>query len=232
MPLSLGPLWSFLFPARCLGCGVRDEVVCPACQATIVPLPRGICLRCARPEPGGTFCRPCLGRPSALATLVAATSYQGIVRQALLELKFHQRRYLAPFLASLLARAVAAHRVQADVLVPVPLSPKRQRQRGYNQSALLAAELLRLDPLGGAELRPEVLWRQRETRPQVGRGAPERVANVQGAFACATPDLVAGRRVAVLDDVCTTGATLEACATALRLAGATRVTGLVVARDL
>src|SRR5579884_714225 len=214
MPLSLGPLWSFLFPARCLGCGVRDEVVCPACQATIVPLPRGICLRCARPEPGGTFCRPCLGRPSALATLVAATSYQGIVRQALLE------------------RAVAAHRVQADVLVPVPLSPKRQRQRGYNQSALLAAELLRLDPLGGAELRPEVLWRQRETRPQVGRGAPERVANVQGAFACATPDLVAGRRVAVLDDVCTTEATLEACATALRLAGATRVTGLVVARNL
>ena len=112
-------------------------------------------------------------------------------------------------------------------MVPVPLARGRRRERGFNQSELIAerlAEALEL-PLVTAALE-----RVRETRPQVGRSAAERRENVRGAFACPDGGLVADRRVIVIDDVATTGATLRACAEPLKAAGAARVFGLVVAR--
>jgi ComF family protein len=163
---------------------------------------------------------------------VAAAPYQGVVRRAVHELKFRQGRYLVPFLADLMAEAVRERPLHADLLVPVPLSADRQRRRGYNQAELLAGALLARAPLGGAALEPSALTRPRPTRPQFALDARERRANVPGAIACPRPELVRGGRVALLDDVCTTGATLAACAEALRAAGASRVMAIVAARDL
>jgi ComF family protein len=144
-------------------------------------------------------------------------------------LKYQQERHLATPLAALLLDCLAARPLAVDVLVPVPLDPARGRERGYNQAALLAAPVAKA--LGLPAL-PDVLQRTRPTRPQVGLNAGERRANVRGAFACGNPSAVAGRRVLLVDDVMTTGATLEACADALTAAGAAQVYGLVVARDL
>lgn len=116
-----------------------------------------------------------------------------------------------------------------DAVLPVPLDAQRRHARGYNQAALLAA------PVAAAQsVSLETAWlqRTRPTRPQVGLRARERRANVRGAFACPRPEAVRGQRLLVVDDVMTTGATLEACAEALVAAGAIGVWGLVVARDL
>src|SRR5205823_1833243 len=124
---------------------------------------------------------------------------------------------------------LAARPLAVDALVPVPLDAARVRERGYNQAALLAA------PVAAAldvPLAPTWLRRTRPTRPQVGLSARERRVNVRGAFTCPEPAAVAGQRVLVVDDVMTTGATLEACAEALVAAGAAGVWGLIVARDL
>jgi ComF family protein len=228
----LDALWRLVFPARCLGCGRRDQVLCPGCRATITPLAAAVCPCCASPERLGAPCRRCRARPGALDALVAATSYQGVVRQAILKLKFGQAHYLAPVLVEILVETLDRRPLAADVLVPVPLSRQRQRERGYNQAALLAVELLRRHALGGAALEAGVLERVRHTPPQVRLRAPERRRNVREAFACPRPEVVNRQRVLLLDDVSTTGATLEACAAALKAAGASRVMALVVAKDL
>lgn len=159
----------------------------------------------------------------------ASCSYTGTAGQAVRRLKYHQERYLAEPLAALLVEVLRARPLAVDALVPVPLDRSRARERGYNQSALLAA------PVGLALALPvlsSALLRTRATRSQVGLSARARRANVRGAFACAESEVVAGRRLLLVDDVMTTGATLEACAEALVAAGAVGVYGLVVARDL
>ena len=113
------------------------------------------------------------------------------------------------------------------MLVPVPLATGRRRQRGFNQSELIAQCIaVRID----VPVSTSALERIRETPPQVGQGATARRENVAGAFACRDPGVVSGRRIGLVDDVMTTGATLDACAEALKLAGASRVYGIVVAR--
>ena len=142
-------------------------------------------------------------------------------------LKYNDLRALAPVMARLLSDYATANPVEADYLAPVPLHSMRERQRGYNQSRLLAAELgkrLGLPMLEG-------LARQKDSPPQAtSSDAQQRRANVEGAFVYRGPSL-RGRRVLLVDDVTTTGATLEACAVVLREAGASSAWGLTVARE-
>ena len=226
----LAPLWELLFPTRCLGCGRRGVLLCPTCRATVPWLPAAVCPRCAVKSVDGRLCRRCArGAVGKLASARAACGYEGVIRTAIHQLKFRQARFLAPFLARVLARGLAQRPLQADLVIPVPLSAGRKRERGYNQSELIAIELARLAPLPAPT--PEALAKPRDTRPQVGLSAVERRRNVAGAFACPRPELVEGRRILLIDDVMTTGATLEACAAPLVEAGAARVMALVVARD-
>ncbi|MCC7106924.1 MAG: ComF family protein, partial [Chloroflexi bacterium] len=212
------------------GCGRRDAVLCIECRPTIPWLPAAVCPRCARRTVDGRLCERCARQGSpALASVRAACAYGGPVRTALQRLKFRYVRALAPFAAELVCEALQARPVQVDLLVPVPLHPSRRRWRGFNQSELIARELgERL----GVEVVPGALARVRDTPPQVGRSAAERRRSIDGAIACPDPSLVAGKRLALVDDVTTTGSTLEACARPLVAAGAAYVTALVVAKEL
>lgn len=131
-------------------------------------------------------------------------------------------------LARLLAEDLDSRPLPAEVLVPVPLHPRRLRERGYNQSGLLARELCRLTSLPVEE---DTLFRHRNSGAQIrARDSEERRSNVLGAFGCRNEKL-GGRRVLLIDDVCTTGATLNSCAIALKKAGVTSVWGLALARE-
>jgi ComF family protein len=233
VPALLARLWAALvaglFPPRCLGCGRRGEALCPSCWQGLPRLQPPWCPRCSRPERSGGRCPSCRRAAAALAGVRAACLYAGAVRLAIQRLKYAQERHLAAPLAALLVECLARRPLAVDALVPVPLDAGRARARGYNHAALLAAPVA--EALG-VPLGEGWLERTRATRPQVGLSARERRANVRGAFACRAPGAVAGRRLLVVDDVMTTGATLEACAEALVAAGAARVWGLVVARDL
>jgi ComF family protein len=154
---------------------------------------------------------------------------EGTIREAVHRLKYNNLRAIAPILGELLADFLDSQQVPGQVLVPVPLHRRRERQRGYNQAHLLAKEAG--DRLG-IPIVPQILSRLSNTPPQAkSPGAQERRANVQGSFRCLHPSLVKGLEVVLVDDVCTTGATLEACAVALKEAGAASVWGVALARE-
>jgi ComF family protein len=154
---------------------------------------------------------------------------EGTIRRAILELKYQGISSLAAPLGRLLYEYTVVHPLPADIVVPVPLHGHRLRQRGFNQAALLARELGKLQHMPVA---PGLLKRMRNSPSQAQAAtADERRSNVRGAFQIAQADSVEGKRVLLIDDVCTTGATLDACARVLREAGAARVWGLTLARE-
>lgn len=229
-----------VFPAICpvcdarLGAGRRDPL-CGACWAAIPRLTPPWCDRCGLPFPtcaprdglaSTGLCQACATGAPGFAWARAAAPYEGVVREALHAFKFGGRRAMARPLGDLVVETLGdAMPANVEALVPVPLAPSRERDRGFNQAALLAERL-------GRRLAVPVetgwLRRTRATAPQTELSASARRANVRGAFS-ASP-AVAGRAVAVVDDVLTTGATAAECARALRAAGARRVGVITVAR--
>lgn len=182
----------------------------------------------ASPVPPAGLCAACIADPPAFDWARAAARYAGSVREALHAFKFEGRRALAGPLADLLFEQCAGRLPGAvDALVPVPLAPDRERERGFNQAALLAA---RMAPRLGAPVRARWLARVRATSPQSELTAAERRANVSAAFRAHAS--VEGLRVVVIDDILTTGATAAECARALRARGAREVGVLTVARVL
>lgn len=158
--------------------------------------------------------------------LRACGYFEGPLRDAVHRLKFSNERYLARPLAGLMASTWRYSPLPAELLLPVPLYPDRLAERGYNQSALLAREAGRLL---GLPILESSLRRVRDTPPQMGLPRAQRLVNLEGAFVC-SEDGVRGRRVCLVDDVTTTGATLGACAAALREVGAKAVYALVLAK--
>ncbi len=213
------------FPPRCAGCGARAQWLCPACLRRIERLPLPQCAGCDVPlsPADGHHC----SRRGPVGVVCAGGIYAGPLREAIHALKYQGRHGIGATLAGLLAPSLRACGAEGDLLVPVPLHPRRERERGYNQASILAAELSDLLAWPVAD---DLLRRIRPTAQQTRmNGRDERRANVQGAFA-ATPGALAGGRVWLVDDVYTTGATLAAAAQALRAAGIREVNGAVVAR--
>jgi len=176
----------------------------------------------------GSLCTACQGYDGPLSGIRTACIYDGVARKAIHGLKYRHRQTLARPLAALLEAELRRRPLMLDLLTPVPLHPRRLAERGFNQSELLARDL-------GERLGIPVaacLERRRETKAQAGLKAASRWSNVREAFRCADEVVLDGRRVGVVDDVCTTGATLEECARALRAAGCSAVWGIAVARDL
>jgi len=203
-----------LAPRRCAGCGLAARGdVCEACLELALSL--------RQPEP----------RRLRFGAAHAALPFEPPVRAIVHHAKYRGRRGAAAVLGALVVERLwltltAAPRPPGLLVVPVPLGPRRRRARGYNQAALLAAALARE---AGAPLSPpQHAVRLRDTGAQVGRSRPDRAANVAGAFAWQGPPL-GGATVWLVDDVVTTGATLDAAATALQQAGAARIEGVAAA---
>ena len=196
-----------------------------------------MCHRCGVPFPrlagtgrgDGHVCGACRRRRPRFAYARAATVYSEVVRETIHAFKFGGRRALAAPLGDLLADTARRDLVgtRVDVLVPVPLHPRRERERGFNQAELLAGHLSRVFP---APVARGVLVRRVATAPQSELAADDRQANVRGAFETRRPDAVRSRHVLLVDDLLTTGATAGACADCLREAGAASVGVLTVAR--
>ncbi len=219
-----------LLPSVCLICGGHGRPgldCCSGCQADL-PAVHDQCLQCGLGMPNSTrACGRCSRRPPAFERTWPGFAYEGPIERLVHRFKFHHDLACGRVLAAVTARrlvACGAHRPQA--LVPVPLHWRRQLWRGFNQSRLLADDLAR--QLGGIPVAP-LLRRARATRAQSGLPAAVRGANVRGAFSARLPDCRL-RHVALVDDVMTTGTTLDACARVLRKAGVERVDVWVVAR--
>jgi len=214
-----------IFPPRCPGCGRLGELFCDACRSQVEPITGPVCPRCGRPTERAELCNSCRQSASHLDRIVSAVVFAGPIRAAIHELKYNNGRALAAPLAAYLVDAWQGADMTADCIVPVPLHARRQAERGYNQSALLARALSRSV---GVPLDEKLVIRHKATQQQALLNAAQRRENVRDAFACRGP--ANGRQIVLVDDVCTTGSTLEACAAALRAAGAAHVSALTLAR--
>ena len=216
---------AILFPLRCAGCGQTKAIWCPECNRTMRKLRGRLCSQCGFPLRSRSFCLTCSRHPTPLKVRSYAI-YEGPLARALLQLKYSSNRLLAFTMSQWLVELLSQETWQVDLVVPVPLGRDRLRQRGYNQAGLIANALAESQHLQYSD---RALQRIRETRSQVGLDAMARMRNVQGAF-LADSAIVEGKRVIVVDDLYTTGATLSSCAQALLEAGAVEVYGLTVGR--
>jgi ComF family protein len=227
-------LLEFFLPRLCLFCGAgvgeeAAQAICPRCASEIEWVASPLCLCCGVVFPakdgGDRLCGRCTTEPPPFARARAAALYDGPVAAAVKRFKFGRQMAYLPLMQSWLqappCRELAA---AADLVIPVPLHPRRLKTRGFNQAWLLA------QAFPEAPLAPEALVRRRHTVPQVGLNPKERRDNVQGAFAVPDPALVKGKNVLLVDDLYTTGATVKECARVLCRAGARRVEVLTVAR--
>lgn len=230
---GVASLLDLLFPRVCGVCGAFGSFLCSPCTALLSVADGARCAVCARPLLATSHvtadlrcvdCRANLHQP--LDTLIAAYRFEGAARRLVLRLKYERLSALAGPMGELLAARLAERPPAIDLIVPTPLHPRRQRDRGFNQAALLAAPVARAL---GVAIDHRALLRTRHTQAQARTSdAAERARNLAGAFACRGE--VAGRSVLLVDDVTTTGATLHACAAPLRQAGARAVHALVFAR--
>lgn len=204
----------------------RDGLWCAACDAALPHLDALCCPACALPTPDGATCGHCLSQPPLFARTAAVFSYGFPLDKLIHAMKYGERLPLAQALGKKLAQH-AGRGSLPDCIIPMPLHPAKLRTRGFNQSLLLAATVAREL---GIELLPHACRRIRDTPPQSSLPWKERKRNVRGAFECDVD--LSGRRVALVDDVLTTGASMEALAEAVLKRGATEVSVWVVARTL
>ncbi|WP_027192774.1 ComF family protein [Megalodesulfovibrio gigas] len=234
-------------PGRCRLCLQHQAAtslgLCAGCAQTLAPRPGGYCSRCGelfeREDDPPRLCGTCRLQPPPFSGVFLYAAYEGALQEAIIQYKYHGRHAVERVLQGLLLQAYAggcARTTQAaasatlpghDCVVPLPLHPARLRERGFNQSLELARPLAAMHRL---PLLAQGLARSRRTAPQAGFSRAERRENVRDAFVAPRPALLAGRRVLLVDDVMTTGATAGAAALACLQAGAVRVDCCVLAR--
>lgn len=225
---GLSGLLDLFFPPYCVACGKNGAWLCAACVQQARMLRAPLCAHCGVPLRSARQCPLCDASSSHLSGLRSLTWHRYPLREAVHALKYNGARVLAEPLADLLAAYWQENPLPASLLVPVPLHSARLRQRGYNQSALLARALAKRIAL---PVSSQALQRGRATVSQVGLSREQRWSNVWGAFQ-SLGDEVTGRAILLIDDVCTTGATLEACAHALLKGGASQVWALTLTRAM
>jgi ComF family protein len=229
------------FPRRCAACEKtwllsQQGYWCSDCLQQIPWVQAPLCPCCGRPfqnspDAPNHLCEQCLRGEFAFDAAHSALVYTGTIRDRIHQLKFGGQLHWAPALADLLLQAVGTGPLicQTDLILPVPLHIKRLKQRGFNQSGLIAQAL-------GKRCALPVPWgvlvRHRFTQPQTRLGRDERLKNVHDAFSVAGPSLVKGRSILLIDDVFTTGTTLNECARVLKNAGSRKVRALTIARAL
>lgn len=234
-------LLDILFPTACSYCSssIGASVVphfCEACCADFDSIAGPVCPRCGTPYDSPEalraspdhLCASCRRKPPLFDQALSVAYFEGPLREAIHQFKYRPCRSLGQPLGLWMAdriRTLAA----IDMIMPVPLHVKRLRQRGFNQALLLAH---RISVRHGITLFYDNLARVRPTRPQVELTGEERIKNVAGAFALRSPEKIKDKHILLIDDVFTTGATMNACAAVLKHAGASQVTACTLARAL
>ncbi|MDT7043462.1 ComF family protein [Candidatus Nitronereus thalassa] len=221
-----------LFPTPCLSCGeaLLDNAIpyfCEPCWGTISVLPEPKCPRCHLPFSSAStlthspqhLCGRCRQRPPAFTKACTPYAYQGVLKDAISQFKYHGKVRLAKPLAQLMASAWDLPQ-SIDGIIAVPLHPTRLREREYNQSLLLAE---RLSHCLGLPVMWNILVRTHPTVPQTTLKRAARLKNLRKSFAVTRPEVVSGKQVLLVDDVYTTGTTINECAKTLRKAGAADV---------
>jgi len=227
------------FPRTCACCGrdlswKRTDYLCDTCAQSLVRPGPLICLRCGVSLPsGGAHCFACRGskgKAYKCKIIRSAWVFNTPSRALVHGLKYNGADYFASTMGLQMARNFACYPElsSAQLVVPVPLFDSRKRHRGYNQSELLARCF---STYTGLPVAADLLVRSRDTLSQTHLGRKARLENMTDAFICPRPDKVKGKIILLIDDVATTGATLEGCATALRQAGAKRVLAYTYARE-
>lgn len=218
-----------VFPQKCIGCGKEGDFLCSGCKKTLTRIMPPICPKCGKPQPSGIICSKCVSWRNNIDGIRSPFKFEGIIREVIHQFKYKNLRCLARPLAFLLNEYLKQNYLSVQLIVPVPLSSKRLRERGYNQSALLAEELSNITQL------PRDISNLRRIKynlPQAKtKSLEERLINVDQAFS-SNGASIQNTNILLIDDVSTSGATLDACAEALKTAGASSVWGLVVAREL
>lgn len=225
---SRSSLLQGLLPRDCVLCGGSSgrAPLCPACRRSLPWLPGERCPVCAAPSAGNATCGACIAEPPAFRRTCAALVYEFPVDALIRAFKYRGDLPVGDTLGELLRDAVALE-PGPDAVIPMPLHPARLRERGFNQALELAR---RVAGALGVPVLARACVRLRDTPPQAALPWKERSGNIRGAFACEAD--LAGKRIAVVDDVMTTGHTLNEVAKTLRRAGAGQVDCWVVARTL
>lgn len=227
-PRQLGrQLGDMLLPGHCLLCSTASgaDLLCPGCAEDLPRLPAKLCPLCSEPTTHGERCGACLRKAPHFSSSIALFRYEFPTDRLIQALKYAHQLAVAAWLGKLLAQRLANH--SCDLIIPLPLHPERLRERGFNQSVEIARPLARARKM---PLSLDALVRVRPTAAQAELALDKRAGNVRGAFECkADPS---GRRVLLIDDVMTSGATLDECARVLKLHGASRVDVAVAARAL
>lgn len=223
-------------PRLCCGCGnrmlERGRVLCVPCERDITPLTRPVCPSCGQANADYADdgrCPECPPGELWFRSVRASVVFDGVAAVVVKRLKYSGREEFAPFMAGYMLSTLAEEFCgqSFDLVIPVPLHRSRQGDRGFNQSALLAGEIAEAT---GVRWDALALRRVRPTSSQTRLPRERRAENIRGAFAVADMHRVSGQRILLVDDVCTTGATLNECARVLRAAGADSVTCLTFAR--
>lgn len=234
-------LLDFIFPPHCSICKkslkTDEKVVCDECFFSIPVIVPPFCVRCGKATKGLTVCNECIENPHEFTRLRAIGEYNGAVRDLILLFKGHRKLSVGKRLASLMATIIQQDEIikSADAIIAVPMHKVAKRERGYNQSEILATEISNLT---GIQQLENVLLQVKRTRPQksfsIETLSPEerkeqRQLNVKDAF-IVKPEFVKNKRIILVDDICTTGATLDECARKLLNAGAEDVYAVVSAK--
>ena len=217
-----------VYPPVCPGCDRTISQWCPTCQEKVVLIHEPMCQRCGYPLREGEACTDCTHITPVFETARSLAGYLDLYRKAIHRLKYHGNAALGEALASPLTKLIESQGWAFDLIVPVPLGEKRKKTRGYNQAAFIS---LPLALYYGVPHRSSAIMRVRETQSQVDLPMQQRRQNVHGAFR-ADPRIVSGHSVLIVDDVMTTGATLNAVAAALQDAGASHIYAVTLARAI
>ena len=222
---AAGPLLDLIFPRTCAGCGREGDYFCDECEAGTPRLGPPQCNVCSAPS-RSPLCAWCQSANQPFNGITAPYRWMGVVQELVYSLKYRNVRASAPRLAEQMSAHLMEKSLDADIIAPVPLHPSRERERGYNQSELLARGISKST---GIPMANRLLARIRNTPPQVTMTSPEeRRENVVGAFECVGD--AQGKRVLLIDDVVTSGATVAECSAQLRKAGAATIWVLSLAR--
>lgn len=222
-------IFDFLFPPHCISCGKGGAFFCRKCRSELIYLQPPLCIRCSIPIRTGSICHKCQSQIWDIDGIYSVFKYGGTIRQAILQFKYENLKVLADPLSDFMAEYVKQQQLSFDIIVPVPIHKRRLKERGYNQSLLLARKLSSLTRIPIAE---GALTRIRYTSPQAkSDNVDQRRKNIMNAFRCSSHG-ISGRRILLIDDVCTSGATLNSCAGSLKAAGAASVWGLTLAKEI